>query len=73
MEWSKDNLEKFIELYRSYPCLWKVKSEEYKNRNLKNRAYDELVEFCKSAVSPKANKEFVMKKYKEYAGPSVKS
>ena len=73
MEWSKDNLEKFIELYRRYPCLWKIKSEDYKNKNLKNRAYDELIEFCKSAVSPKANKEFVIKKFKEYAGPSVKS
>jgi hypothetical protein len=62
MAWSNDNLEKFIELYRSYPCRWKVKSDEYKNRNLKNWAYDKLIEFCKSAVCSNANKDFVIKK-----------
>jgi hypothetical protein len=61
MAWSNDNLEKFIELYRrSYPCLWKVKSDEYKNINLKNRAYNKLIEFYKSAVCSNANKDFVI-------------
>ena len=60
MAWSNDNLKKFVELYRSYPCFWKVKSDEYRNRNLKNRAYDKLIEFRKSAVCPNANKDFVI-------------
>ena len=68
MAWSNDNLEKFIELYRSYPCLWKVKSDEYRNRSLKNRAYDKLIEFCKSAVCPNANKDFVIKKIQGIRG-----
>lgn len=28
----KDFLVEFIELYRSYPCLWKVKSQDYSNK-----------------------------------------
>ena len=73
MAWSNDKLEKFIELYRSYPCLWKVKSDKYKNRNLKNRAYDKLIEFCKSDVCSNANKDCYFKKSKEYVGPSVRN
>jgi hypothetical protein len=34
----------FIQLYWSLPDLWKVKSDMYKNRNLKDAVYDELVE-----------------------------
>ena len=68
MACSNGNLEKFIEPYRSYPCLWKVKSDEYKNRNLKNRAYDKLIVFCKSAVCSDANKDFVINKIQRIRG-----
>lgn len=36
-------LVEFIEAYRNFPCLWQIKSNEYKDRNKKNRAYEELL------------------------------
>jgi hypothetical protein len=41
---SKELLREFKQLYRSLPELWKVKSDVYKNRNLKDAGYDEVVE-----------------------------
>lgn len=31
-------LRKFMEVYRSYPCLWKVKNKEYSHRTKENTA-----------------------------------
>jgi hypothetical protein len=74
MPWTRDNLETFIEFYRSFPCLWKIKSDDYKNRNSKNRAYQKLVDLCKTAVWLYANKDFVVKKkIKAYVGPFVRN
>ena len=38
-------LIEFIELYRSEECLWKIKSPSYSNRNLKEQAYQRLLQF----------------------------
>ena len=32
----------FIDIYRKHIALWKVKSKEYSNRNLRNKGIDEL-------------------------------
>lgn len=53
--------EEFIGMYRSYPCLWDVKSKSYMDRNLKNLAMETLIEKCKE-VNPSANKDYVAKK-----------
>jgi Alcohol dehydrogenase transcription factor Myb/SANT-like len=45
--WSKEVVTEFIEIYKCHPCLWKIKSRDYTNRNLKNAAYEKLVQFCK--------------------------
>jgi hypothetical protein len=59
--WTKEFVTDFINLYMQMPCLWRIKSRDYTNKNLKNEAYDKLVEFCKP-VFPDANRDFVYKK-----------
>lgn len=53
--------EEFIALYKEKSCLWDLKSKEYRNKQIKNAAYDCLVTKCKE-VFPNANKDFVIKK-----------
>lgn len=65
--WTKEFVTEFINLYRQLPCLWKIKSREYTNKNLKNQAYDKLVELCQP-VFPDANREFVYKKIQSLRG-----
>lgn len=38
---SADNI-KFIELYRSYECLWNTENEHYKNRDARNTALNDF-------------------------------
>ncbi|KAJ8981612.1 hypothetical protein NQ317_011894 [Molorchus minor] len=61
-EWCRQNIRDFIDIYRSCPCLWKVKSPDYKDKYLKDAAYLELINFCKVNVNRDANKDFVFKK-----------
>lgn len=65
--WSKEIVTNFIEMYKSFPCLWKIKSRDYTNRNLKNAAYDKLAEFCKT-INPEANRDYVVKKIQSFRG-----
>lgn len=64
---TKDFISNFLEKYREFPCLWKIKSKDYTNKNLKNKAYDELVDLCKT-VYPDANRDFVVKKIQSFRG-----
>ena len=54
-------LSEFIQLYRNNPCLWKVKSKEYSDKNKKNIAYEQL-RVKLSEIDPEARKEAVVKK-----------
>lgn len=65
--WSKEFIRHFIEVYKSYPCLWKVRSKDYTNKNLKNKTYEKLVEVCKT-IYPDANKDYVIKKIQSFRG-----
>ncbi|KAG8443373.1 hypothetical protein GDO86_011969 [Hymenochirus boettgeri] len=56
-----DFLKEFIEMYRSLPCLWKMKSADYLNKQMKQNAYESLVNLCKK-VCPTANTEYVKNK-----------
>lgn len=57
----KEFTTEFIELYKSFPCLWKVKSKEYSDRNAKAQAYEILVEKMRT-VDKSSNRESVVKK-----------
>ncbi|KAJ8943657.1 hypothetical protein NQ318_005659 [Aromia moschata] len=65
--WSKDLVINFIEVYKANPCLWKIKSKEYANKNLKTIAYDKLIDICKT-VNPEAKKDYVVKKIQSFRG-----
>ena len=54
-------MEEFIELYKSEPCLWKVKAKDYHDRQKKDAAYAILVQKLRE-VEPSANKATVLKK-----------
>lgn len=41
---SKEFLIDFINLFTKLPCLWKIKSTDYHNRHMKNKAYEKLAE-----------------------------
>ncbi|XP_031847777.1 uncharacterized protein LOC116433635 [Nomia melanderi] len=59
--YTHDFLTEFIQLYRSFPCLWQVRYKGYKDRLLRNRAYDALVLKLRE-VNPVADKETVIRK-----------
>jgi len=58
---SHEFLTEFIELYKSFPCLWQVKSKDYSDKHKKNLAYEELIKKFRE-VDSSANKETVSKK-----------
>lgn len=62
---NRKNLEEFIDLYKSYPCLWQTKSKLYHDRPLRKAAYKVLVEKLKE-FEPDANKDFVVKKNQQF-------
>ncbi|KAL4715299.1 hypothetical protein ACJJTC_010869 [Scirpophaga incertulas] len=66
--WSKDLIIELITLYKSFPCLWKIKSEEYKNKNLKDEAYKKIIDFCEEKGFSDANRDFVVKKLQSLRG-----
>ena len=45
--YSKKFVADFIELYKSLPSLWMIKSKEYSDRNKKTVAYQKMVEKLK--------------------------
>lgn len=58
---SREFLTDFIALYESFPCIWRVKSKEYSNREKKGEAYERLVEKFKE-IDATASRDTVVKK-----------
>ena len=42
--WSKEQTMGLIDLYRQYPCLWKVRSKEYRDRDKRAAALNSMCE-----------------------------
>jgi hypothetical protein len=55
---NKDFWSEFLDLYRSLPGLWHVKSELYENRYLKAEGYETLVRKLKE-INPDADREIL--------------
>jgi len=42
-KWRDDHTQLVLDLSRNQECLWNVKSENYRNRNIHNKALEEMV------------------------------
>ena len=42
-KWMDDNTQLVLDLLRNQECLWNVKSENYRNRNIRDKALEEMV------------------------------
>ena len=58
---SREVLSDFIDLYQSFPCLWRIKSADYYNKHAKQIAQDKLVEKLKEC-DPNADRESCLRK-----------
>lgn len=54
-------IEEFIDMYKLEPCLWRVKSKEYHDREKRDAAYAKLVLKLKE-LEPDATKKSVIRK-----------
>ncbi|CAJ0958890.1 unnamed protein product [Ranitomeya imitator] len=60
---TEEFVRELIEMYRSLPCLWQIKSAEYSNRNKKREAFAKLVAlFQQHNPSEKVDESVVRKK-----------
>jgi len=42
-KWRDDNTQLVLDLLRNQECLWNVKLENYRNRNIRDKALEEMV------------------------------
>ncbi|KAL9708320.1 hypothetical protein quinque_011838 [Culex quinquefasciatus] len=64
----QDNLREFIEVYKSEPALWRVKSRAYRDREVKAAAYERLLAKLRE-VDPDADTYSVVKKINTIRSP----
>lgn len=57
----REIMKEFINIYRNEPCLWEIKSKDYRDRNKKAAAYDKLIQQYRKLES-KANRDVIVKK-----------
>ncbi|KAK7076662.1 hypothetical protein SK128_027149 [Halocaridina rubra] len=66
-EWTRNMTLRLIELYRDRPCLWQHKSDAYRNKAQKRKAYRDLYAYVKS-VNPKCTLDIVKNKLHSIRG-----
>jgi hypothetical protein len=44
MKWTEDDTYKFVGLYRDCECLWNTSSANYKNKDMRQRAIDAIIQ-----------------------------
>lgn len=54
-------LTEFIEIYRNAPCLWNMSSKEYHNKQKRDSAMQDLLEFTKNTI-PEVTVGFIKKR-----------
>ncbi|XP_031334690.1 uncharacterized protein LOC116164626 [Photinus pyralis] len=59
---SEEYIRGLLAKYNDFPCLWKVKSKCYSNRNMKEDAYKELVKYTKDTIDEHATVDVIKKK-----------
>lgn len=62
MDMTKKLTKDLIEMYWERRCLWQVNSKEYKKRDLKKKAYQEMVAFLRASGVKDANMKLVREK-----------
>ncbi|KAG0710528.1 hypothetical protein GWK47_022617 [Chionoecetes opilio] len=60
--WSKQHTSLFIDLLEQYPCLWKVKTKEYKNRDLRNVAINNICIEMSSKINCIVTHDIIVRK-----------
>ncbi|XP_069616269.1 uncharacterized protein [Ranitomeya imitator] len=55
-------IREFLEIYQSFPCLWKIKSPEYSNREKRKAGYSKLIELYNLHAPEEQATETVVKK-----------
>ncbi|XP_077124540.1 uncharacterized protein LOC143781695 [Ranitomeya variabilis] len=58
----QDFVQALIDMYRSLPCLWKIKSADYSNHYKKKAAYEKLVALYKEHHPTEALDENIVRK-----------
>ena len=54
LSWNKTTTSAFIDVLKLHECLWNIKSESYKNRDLRRAAFRSIIdEFEKTGVTIK--------------------
>ncbi|XP_056644511.1 uncharacterized protein LOC130450245 [Diorhabda sublineata] len=49
-KFSAEQMEQFIDIYRSFDCLWDVKCKEYRDINKRNNAYEAMADIINITI-----------------------
>ena len=49
-KWRDDHTQLVLDLLRNQECLWNVKSENYRNRNIRDNALEEMVKQLNTVI-----------------------